>query len=78
MITASLIGYFSEWAVLTKEAADEAFNIVDDSPRSYGKFWPKLAGWYGIEAGIPGDEGTFTEVRMERNPPPRGFGGRGL
>jgi hypothetical protein len=51
--TASLIGYFSEWVVLTPGAANEAFNIVDDSPFSYGKFWPELAKWYGIEYTVP-------------------------
>jgi hypothetical protein len=79
LTTASLIGYFSEWAVLTEEAKNEAFNIVDDSPFSYGKFWPVLAGWYGVGYGTPEeDEGSFNVVTMGRNPPPRGFGGPGV
>lgn len=74
-----MLGYFSEWAVLTEEAKNEAFNIVDDSPFSYGKFWPVLAGWYGISYGTPEeDEEKFNIVEMGRNPPPRGFGGPGV
>lgn len=75
LTTASLLGYFSEWAVLTDAAKDEALNIVDDSPFSYGKFWPTLASWYGIEYSTPvEDEGKYMVVTMPRNPPPRGFG----
>ncbi|KAK5717974.1 hypothetical protein LTR15_008817 [Elasticomyces elasticus] len=73
--TASLIGRFSEWAVLTKEAANEAFNIVDDSPFAYGKFWPTLASWYGLQYATPtDDEEAYTVVTLPANPPPRGFG----
>ncbi|KAE8454187.1 hypothetical protein EG329_005112 [Mollisiaceae sp. DMI_Dod_QoI] len=76
---ASLIGYFSEWAVLTDEAKNEAFNIVDDSPFSYGKFWPELAKWYGIGYETPEeDEAKFAVITMPTNPSPRGFGGPGI
>ncbi|KAL2064336.1 hypothetical protein VTL71DRAFT_4830 [Oculimacula yallundae] len=79
LTTASLLGYFSEWAALTPAAANEALNIVDDSPFSYGKFWPVLAEWYGIECGRPEeDESKFTVVNMPRDPPPRGFGKPGV
>ncbi|KAG0647472.1 Short chain dehydrogenase gsfE [Hyphodiscus hymeniophilus] len=75
---AGIIGYFSEWAVLTDGAADQALNIVDDSPFSYGKFWPKLAAWFGIPYSTPDvDPSAFTEVTMPRNPAPRGFGPAG-
>jgi hypothetical protein len=75
---AGIIGYFSEWAVLTEGAADQAFNIVDDSPFSYGRFWPKLAGWFGIESSIPEpDESKYTVITMPRSPAPRGFGPAG-
>ena len=75
--TTSLIARFSEWAVLS-EAADEAFNIVDDSPFTYGKFWPILARWYGIAYGVPSaDEGVYTQVTLGREPP-RGFGKPGV
>ncbi|CZS93291.1 uncharacterized protein RAG0_03649 [Rhynchosporium agropyri] len=75
LTTASLLEYFSEWAALTPEAEDQALNIVDDSPFSYGKFWPLLAEWYGIEYDTPEeDEKKYLVVTMLRNPPPRGFG----
>lgn len=73
--TASLIGFFSEWAVLTPEARNETFNIVDDSPFSYGKFWPELAEWYSLQYTTPEtDDSKYTIVTLPRNPPPRGFG----
>ncbi|KAH7348561.1 hypothetical protein BKA65DRAFT_398059 [Rhexocercosporidium sp. MPI-PUGE-AT-0058] len=75
LTTASLLGYFSEWAALTPSAADEALNIVDDSPFSYGRFWPILASWYGIAYETPvEDESKYFVVTMPRSPPPRGFG----
>ncbi len=78
LTTAKLIGYFSEWAVLTDGAADQALNIVDDSPFAWGKLWPLVAGWYGIQNGVPeADEGKYQVVAMPRSPPPRGFGAPG-
>jgi hypothetical protein len=75
---AGIIGYYSEWAVLTEGAADQALNIVDDSPFAYGKFWPELAKWFGIESSIPElDESKYTVITMPRSPAPRGFGPAG-
>lgn len=77
--TARLIGYFSEWVVLHPNTADEAFNLVDDSPFSYGNFWPEVAGWYGIEAGKPEeDQSKYQTITLGMDPPPRGFGGPGV
>ena len=77
--TAKLIGYFSEWAVITEDAANEAFNLVDDSPFSYGRFWPEVAAWYGLGFGTPKEgEDAYTVVTMGMDPPPRGFGGPGV
>ena len=45
--TALLNGYFEEWALLTDEAANEAFNIQDGLPFTWGRFWTYLAEWYG-------------------------------
>lgn len=73
--TSKLIAHHAEWAVLTKEAANEALNIVDDSPFAYGKFWPRLAAWYGIPWETPEKDDTkYMTVTMPRDPPPRGFG----
>lgn len=78
LTTAKIIGHFSEWAVLTEGAADEALNIVDDSPFSYGRFWPEIARWFGVEAGRPeADESKYQTITMPRNPAPRGFGPAG-
>lgn len=75
LTTAKLIGYFSEWAVFTEGAENQALNIVDDSPFAYGKFWPTLASWYSIPFGIPEpDESKYQTITLPRNPPPRGFG----
>jgi len=77
--TAKLIGYFSEWVVLNDSTKNDTFNIVDDSPFSYGRFWPEVAGWYGLEAAIPEqDESKYTVLTMGMDPPPRGFGGPGI
>lgn len=73
--TAQLIGYFSEWAVLTAGATDQALNIVDDSPFAWGRFWPQVAEWYGITYSVPEpDETKYQIITMPLNPPPRGFG----
>jgi len=78
-VTAKLIGYFSEWAVLNPDAANEAFNLVDDSPFSYGRFWPEIAGWYGLAAGLPeSDAEKYQTITLGMDPPPRGFGGPGV
>ncbi len=78
-MTARLIGYFSEWAVLNEGAANEAFNLVDDSPFSYGRFWPQVAGWYGLSAGLPDENPeNYHVITLGMNPPPRGFGGPGI
>lgn len=45
--TAMLNGYFEEWALLTDAAANEAFNIQDGLPFTWGRFWMYLAEWYG-------------------------------
>ena len=77
--TAKLVGYFSEWVVLNDSTKNDTFNIVDDSPFSYGRFWPEVAGWYGLEAAIPEpDESKYTVLTMGMGPPPRGFGGPGI
>lgn len=70
--TAMLNCYFSEWVALTPEAGDHAFNICDGGPFSWGRFWPVLAGWYGIGWNPPNTEKDFKEVTMAKAP--RGYG----
>jgi hypothetical protein len=76
---AKSIAIFSEWAVLTESAANQALNHADGGVFSYGGFWPKLASWYGIDFTTPEpDSGKYKEVVMPFDPPPRGFGGPGI
>jgi len=68
-----LNAYLEEWAVLNDDVQDEKFNAADGGPFTWGGFWPKLAGWYGVELGRPSlESGDYTEVRTRFEPPPRG------
>lgn len=46
-----LNAYLMEWVVLTDAARNEAFNACDSSAFTWGKLWPKLAGWMMWNAG---------------------------
>lgn len=69
--SAMLNGYLEEWAVLTPAAKNQKFNACDNSMFTNESFWPRLAGWYGIEYKGPSEEG-LTEVETGYDPPPRG------
>ena len=56
MSTGTLNSFFHEWLVLIESTADERFNIVDGSDFSWGKAWPAVAGWFGMEWKPPADE----------------------
>lgn len=45
--TAMMNAYLEEWAVLTQDAANHAFNAQDGVPFTWGRFWPYVAHWYG-------------------------------
>jgi nucleoside-diphosphate-sugar epimerase len=64
--------YLEEWAVLTEEARDQKFNALDDSAFTWGKFWPKLAKFYGVEYSRPESEEGHREVKAKYETPPRG------
>ncbi|KXT03399.1 hypothetical protein AC579_3967 [Pseudocercospora musae] len=51
--SAMLNSYMNEWAVLTPEAKDEAFNVQDGLSFTWGRFWPYLASWYGTKSSPP-------------------------
>ena len=56
-----------------------ALNHSDGSGFSWGKFWPVLARWYGLEAGLPeADETKYETITMPYATSPRGFGGPGV
>jgi nucleoside-diphosphate-sugar epimerase len=44
-----------EWAALTPEAHDQAFNIVNGDIFRWRWLWPQLAAWFGVEAQGPPD-----------------------
>jgi hypothetical protein len=60
--SAVLIGYHAEWAVLSETTRNQVLNIADESMFSFGKFWPVLASWYGLEYG--GSKQIMTLLRL--------------
>ncbi|KAI9818197.1 MAG: hypothetical protein M1827_000822 [Pycnora praestabilis] len=74
--TAMLNSYLSEWAALTEEAGDQAFNAGDDFPFTWGRFWPVLAGWYGLGWAPPEERAEYRSV--ESSHAPRGYGPKGI
>jgi len=76
--SAMLNGYLEEWSVLSEHTRNQAFNASDDSAFCYGKFWPKLAKWYGVDIVRPDPDGKYDEITQAHDPPPRGFGPPGL
>jgi hypothetical protein len=70
-----LNGYMEEWAVLSPHTADQRFNTSDGGNFTWGAFWPRLAGWYGVDYARPSlDDKDYTHVVTRYDPPPRGFG----
>lgn len=69
-----LNAYLEEWAVLNENTKNERFNAADSSPFSWGNFWPKYAGWYGLQYGRPDmDDSVYTKITTPHDPPPRGY-----
>lgn len=69
--TAQMNAYFSEWAALNPNAKDESLNIVDDYRFNWGRFWPILASWYGLNWSPPDKDAKYTEIEIPTNP--RGY-----
>ncbi|KAL4992092.1 hypothetical protein BDW68DRAFT_150493 [Aspergillus falconensis] len=77
--TALLNAYFEEWAVLTPGAENQAFNIQDGLPFTWGRFWPYLAEWYGTTWEPPEIDGEKYRVATSRYvQTPRGYGPTGI
>jgi hypothetical protein len=66
--TAMMNSYFSEWVVLTDGMSNESFNIVDDYRFNWGRFWPVLAGWYGLKWDPPAVDAEYTAFELPLNP----------
>jgi nucleoside-diphosphate-sugar epimerase len=65
--TALLNAYLEEWAVLTPEAGNEAFNAQDGLPFTWGRFWPYLANWYGTTWTPPESDPSKYRVHESRH-----------
>ncbi|KAI9710371.1 MAG: hypothetical protein M1820_002866 [Bogoriella megaspora] len=72
--SAALNAYMEEWMVLSGPA-NQRYNVCDDSAFAYEGFWPRLAGWYGLEWEGP-QEGEYE--RFETRFAPRQYGGKGV
>ncbi|KAI0129701.1 hypothetical protein BJ170DRAFT_617299 [Xylariales sp. AK1849] len=77
MSSAMMNGYMEEWAVLTPAAENQRFNACDSSSFTWEAFWPRLAGWYGIDwKGPDAENAAFAESDSPYNP--RGYGSLGV
>ncbi|KAL4906358.1 hypothetical protein BDW74DRAFT_177372 [Aspergillus multicolor] len=77
--TGLLNAYFEEWAVLTTEAKNNAFNIQDGQSFTWGRFWPLLAEWYGATWAPPeADEAKYRVTNSRYAETPRGYGPTGI
>jgi nucleoside-diphosphate-sugar epimerase len=50
MTDAGLLARHLLWASTTPSAANEAFNVVDGDIFRWSWMWPRIAGWFGLEA----------------------------
>lgn len=73
--TALLNSYFYEWTVFNPDAGNEAFNVQDGLPFTWGRFWAYLAGWYGTSWTPPeADESKYRVNESRHAATPRGYG----
>lgn len=71
--SAMMNSYMNEWAVLTPEAKDEAFNVQDGQNFTWGRFWPYLASWYGAKSSPPeNDDEKYQTFKSRSVETPRG------
>ncbi|KAK2743893.1 hypothetical protein FQN57_004516 [Myotisia sp. PD_48] len=73
--SAMMNAYLAEWAVLTPKAANQKFNASDNSPWTFGKFWPTLASWYEVSYEQPDEKSEYTSFPSRHVP--RGYGPAG-
>jgi nucleoside-diphosphate-sugar epimerase len=56
MTDARLLARHLEWAATTDQARDQAFNVVNGDVFRWSWMWPRIAGWFGVEAApFPGE-----------------------
>jgi hypothetical protein len=75
MSSSMLNAYMEEWAVLLGPP-NEKYNTCDSSAFAWESFWPRFAGWYGIESKGPQDGDKYSESVTRFNP--RGYGPKGV
>lgn len=76
MSSSMMNAYMEEWAVLTPEAKNQKFNAYDGGPFALESFWPRLAGWYGVDWLGPQDSAQYSVREVPHNP--RGYGQKGV
>ena len=78
--SAKMNSYLAEWAVLTDAAKNTSLNSTDASAFAWGKFWPVMAKWFGVDYRRPetGPSAQYREIKTPYDPPPRGFGPPGV
>ncbi|KAK0366932.1 hypothetical protein LTR91_002882 [Friedmanniomyces endolithicus] len=75
MSSSMMNAYMEEWAVLFGPP-DQKYNTCDSSAFAWESAWPRVAGWYGVEARGPRDGYGYVESETAYNP--RGYGGKGV
>jgi nucleoside-diphosphate-sugar epimerase len=56
MTDARLLARHLEWAATSDQARDQAFNVVNGDVFRWSWMWPRIAGWFGVEAApFPGE-----------------------
>lgn len=75
MSNSMLNAFMEEWAVLLGPP-DQKYNTCDGSAFAWESAWPRVAGWYGIEAEGPREGGGYSET--ETPYVPRGYGPKGV
>ena len=71
--SAKLDAYFEEWLVLTEGVENQKFNASDGTVWAWEQFWPRIAGWYGMDFKGPKEDAEYHEVETRYKPPPRGY-----
>jgi nucleoside-diphosphate-sugar epimerase len=66
---ARLLAQHLEWAALTPEAHNQAFNIVNGDVFRWRWLWPQLAAYFGVEAAPPPDPIAPLELKMKNIAP---------
>ncbi|KAK1073108.1 hypothetical protein LTR74_002074 [Friedmanniomyces endolithicus] len=75
MSSSMMNAYMEEWTVLLGPP-DQKYNTCDSSAFAWESAWPRVAGWYGVEARGPRDGEEYVESETAYNP--RGYGGKGV